>query len=183
MPTTTPEKTKFQTGQTFDFYSRNRSLRLIRIPQAVVPDGWGGQVKRERYQGYPGSDRCVYEFTNGHLEVVVGAKNWDVFPDGPDGEEQNTVQWLQAHEEFNRRFHQAGNEPDRPLPTEEDFLTAVNEASMNLDVETIVEMLRTERETHKRPTLMKVADDARKRTLALKQQLSAQGPPEPPEAA
>ena len=163
--------------KTHTFYSRHRKLRLIRIPQAVVNDNWGGQITRERF---PGVTRSIYEFENGQLTVTDGQ---DVFPDAPDGSAQDAVQWLRSHPEFNVRFHESGNEPDRPLPSDEDFMDMINEASLELNVDRIVELLREERESHNRASLMTFADRARKRTLALRQQLQEQGPPEPPEAA
>lgn len=168
----TATKTKAE-PKTHTFYSRNRKLRLVRIPQATVPDSWGGLVTRERF---PGVTRKVYEFENGQLTVTAGEDNW---PDAPDGSEQDAVDWLRSHEDFNVRYHEQGNEPDRPLPTDEDFMDMVNEASMRWDVEAIVELLRTERESHNRASLVTFADRARKRTLAARQQAQAEGPPEP----
>ena len=46
MPRTAEPKVE---PKTRTFYSRHRKLRLVRIPKAVVPDGWGGQMTRERF--------------------------------------------------------------------------------------------------------------------------------------
>lgn len=178
------EQPKLEKGKTFTFRSRHGRLRLVRVGQAVVPDGWGGQVTRERWPDtHPGVTRVVYEFERGVLEVVVGGKNWHELPDGPDGETLSTVDWLRLHGEFNVRFFEDGNEPDRQLPTEEDFMDRVNAASVALDVDAIADLLRQERESHNRPNLVTVADNARKRTLRARQELEAQGPPDPGEAA
>jgi hypothetical protein len=171
----TQDKPQPAKGEITTFYSRHGKLRLVRVPQQVVPDGWGSQVTRERF---PGVTRVVYEFDRGQLEVEVGGKNWHVLPDGPDGEEQSTIDWLRNHSEFNQRFHESGNEPGRPLPSDEDFMGMVNAASMALDVDKITELLKNERETHNRPALVTIADRARKQALQMRQELEAQTPPE-----
>lgn len=171
MATAQKDKPKLDKGTEFDFYSKHSHLRLIRIPKAVVSDGWGGQMTRERF---PGVERCIYEFERGHLQVVVGGKNWHEFPDGPDGETQNTLDWLRAHDEYNARFHEAGAEPDRPLPTDEDFHKMLRRALVGLDVDKVTEMLRDERASHQREPLIKAADDTRKQILELRQEYAEQ---------
>ena len=163
--------------KTATFHSRHGAFRIVRVPEFVGINSWGQQVKHQPFEGLPVT-RAVYEFEKGTLEVIEGDKNWHVLPDGPGGEMQDTIEYLRRHEEFNKRFHESGNEPDRPLPTESDFNRLLRKNLLNLDLDATVAMLQTERETHNRPELVKAADETRREILLLRQQHQDAPPPE-----
>jgi hypothetical protein len=151
------------------FYSRHGNLRLPRVKQHDRLGPLGDRYAHIFFTDENGREitRKVYEFERGQLTLTEGQ---DTYPDGPNGEMQDAVTWLRRHPEYNSRFHEEGREPGRPQPSDEDFLAAVTEAALNLDDEQITALLRQERATHQRPTLLKTADDARRRVLALKEQ-------------
>ena len=149
--------------ETATFFSKHGSLRLVRQPRNIVPNALGINVEH--------SKGVVYQFDKGRLDVEAGK---DLLPDGPPDETgqptvQDGVSWLMRHPLLNADFHREGHEPDRPLPTEDVFLEAINDAAFALDEETIVQMLAQERATHNRPTLVKAADDQRKRVIRMKE--------------
>lgn len=153
------------------FRSKHAELCLVREPLIRTVEATGIQRTVNELTAI----RC--KFRGGVLVVtedvrvapVPGLVPNRVMPDGVLGAEQDMLTWLRSHPDFNSRFHEDGNEPDRPLPTDDQFLEAVNDAAFRLDEEAITAMLAQERETHNRPVLVKAADDQRKRVIRMKQ--------------
>jgi hypothetical protein len=172
--------------KTLTFHSKHGALRLPRVKQVNRLDQLGNQHAHVYFKDENNVDisRRVYEFENGTLTLREGQ---DVYPDGPGGVEQDAVTWLRAHPEYNGRFFESGNEPDRPLPSDDDFHRNLRRHLLALDHDSVVGMLKQERETHARPVLLTAADETRREILALRAQIDAESsekPPEtPPEAA
>lgn len=142
--------------KTHKFYAKGRKEKLIRQPAAETYTALGAKV--------PVQESVSYDFApEGWLEVREGQ---DMLPDGPVDPEtgqrtkQDAVAWLSAHPLLNTRFWHEGHEPDRPLPTEDDFLAIVTDAAAALEREPIVVALEQERATHGRPMLVKAAERA-----------------------
>lgn len=149
------------------FYSRGRNEKLIRQPMLMLETAAGRQIKQQ--------DRVAYDFApNGKLAVREGQ---DMLADGPidpaTGEPrmQDALTWLTSgykgvygdygpHPGLNVRFWHEGHEPDRPLPTENDFLELLTAHTITLDVAPIEVLLSQENETHKRPVLVGAAERA-----------------------
>lgn len=91
---------------------------------------------------------------------IVVREGQDPLPDGPNGEVQDAVAWLDRHVNLNTTFFREGREPDRALPTERDFLTAVNRALVSRDPVALRTMLEAERATHGRTVLVDSATSA-----------------------
>lgn len=78
------------------FASKSRHLTLIRVPSRTRVDGAGNKVF---------TDPVEYEFQDGFLDVFGGK---DVIADRFDSEtgdfaEQDCLQWLRSHPDFNRQ--------------------------------------------------------------------------------
>lgn len=139
-----------------EYYSRGREEMLVRRPQVDQTTPLGKQIRLQ--------DAVRYSFApDGRLSVAEGQ---DMLADGPLDPEtmelttQDAVAWLEAHPQRNVRFWEEGKEPDRPLPTEEDFLAEVTAATAGLQVEPLQELLEAERASHARPVLLKAAERA-----------------------
>lgn len=152
--------------KTHRFYSRGRLEKLVRQPQVDVPTMMGTLLRQQ--------ESVSYSFApNGWLEVYEGQ---DVIADGPmDPEtlqrtEQDAVAWLSSHPLLNTRFWHEGHEPDRPLPTENDFMATLTDAAAALTPEPVRVALEQELATHKRPVLVKAAE----RTLETIEAMNAQ---------
>lgn len=144
--------------QTHSFYSRGRNERLVRQPLLMQETPLGRQIKLQ--------DAVRYDFApDGRLEIHDGQ---DPIADGPldpaTGEPmvQDALAWLTTHPLINTRFWHEGHEPDRLLPTEDDFMATLTDASVALESEPVQVALDLERATHNRPLLVKSAE----RTLA-----------------
>lgn len=142
--------------KTHKFYSRGRLEKLVRQPQVDLPTAMGTLLRQQ--------ESVFYSFgPDGRLEVYEGQ---DVLADGPlDPEtmqptEQDAVAWLTAHPLLNTRFWHDGHEPDRPLPTEQDFFAECTQAVADLTLEPVQVLLAQELETHNRPLLVAAAEGA-----------------------
>ncbi len=163
---------------THTFYSRGRMEKLVRQPQLDQETALGRRIRLQ--------DAVRYDFApDGRLTVREGQ---DPLADGPldpaTGEPtvQDAIAWLTAHDLFNTRFWWEGHEPDRLLPTEEDFVQTLTDASVQLRTEPISELLAEEQATHNRPQLVKMAQRALETIRATnahleQQQLDQQGSP------
>lgn len=143
--------------KTYSFYSRGREERLIRQGEIKAPVGPLGTLQHLR-------DAVRYEFgPDGRLIVEEGQ---DILADGPrdpvtrQPTEQDALAWLRSHTQLNIRFWEEGAEPDRLLPTEEDFLEVVTEATITLNREVLLGLIAQERDSHGRPMLLKTAANA-----------------------
>lgn len=172
----TAEQTK-----TYEFYSRSRNQRLVRRPTVFTESAVGTRILAQ--------SGVRYEFQDGRLTIREGQ---DRIADGPIGEDgQPTVQdayaWLTRgflhtdgsygpHPLLNVTLWEDGNEPDRPRPTDDEFLEVVNDALAALDPEPLVALLERERATHNRPVLLRAAERAVTTITAMRDKLE-----EPPE--
>lgn len=152
--------------KTHRFYAKGRKELLVRRGQHDLVTAMGTLMRQQ--------DRVVYDFApGGTLEVYEGQ---DMLPDGPLDPEtleptvQDAVAWLDSHPLLNSRFWHEGAEPDRPLPTEDDFMELLTDAAVTLALEPVQVALAQERETHNRPLLVKAAE----RTLAQIEAMRAQ---------
>lgn len=148
------------------FYSRGREERLVRQPKVMQETPLGRQIMLQ------GS--VAYSFgPDGRLELREGQDMLADGPPGPDGQPtmQDAVTWLTEgfqhpdghfgpHSQLNVRVWHEGHEPDRPLPTEDDFLDDVTSALQMLTPEPLAKLLQTERDTHNRTMLVKAAEGA-----------------------
>lgn len=177
----TAEKT-----QEHKFYSRGRNERLIRQPLTMLQTAMGPQIKQQ--------DRVDYDFApDGRLTLRAGQdRRQDGPPDPETGELtwQDAVTWLTAgykdqhgdygpHPQLNVRVWHEGHEPDRPLPTEPDFMAIITDAAVELAEEPIVVALETERGSHNRPALVQAAERALEQVRAMSAKIAAQNPPPP----
>lgn len=160
------------------FYSRGRNEKIIRRPLTMAATAMGQQVKLQ--------DRVAYDFApNGRLELREGQ---DGLPDGPidpaTGERtvQDALTWITAgymdahghfgpHPGLNVRFWHEGHEPDRPLPTENDFLELLTGHVIALEVAPIEVLLAQERETHNRAVLVQAAERALAQVTATREEM------------
>lgn len=165
------ERAEAVTPKTWTFRSKHGSFCIVREPliRSVEATGIQRTINQEsaiRCKFHQGVLVVTEDLTVTPAEGIVPNR---VMPDGPMGEPQDMVSWLRSQRDFNLRYHEEGNEPDRPLPTDDQFLEMVNDAAFALDEERITELLAQERETHNRSVLVKAADDQRKRVIRMKQ--------------
>jgi hypothetical protein len=163
MPTETQVKTH-------SFYSRGRNERLVRRAQGdpiTTPSGVPiQQAPPVRYEFAPA----------GRLDIAEGQ---DKLQDGPYDPEtgepgwQDAVEWLTSHPLLNVRFWHEGHEPDRPLPTEADFMEVITGAAADLDPERVQEALDQESASHNRPLLIATAQGALERILRTRAEIEA----------
>jgi hypothetical protein len=132
------------------YYSRSMNLTLVRRPKDETLNALRQlQVVQQpvRYNFAPAGTIVVHE-------------GQDMLPDGPGGELQDAIAWLDSHVNFNLLFYRDGHEPDRALPIERDFLSQVNTALVSRDVSTIQRLLAAEQSTHRRQVLLDSAISA-----------------------
>lgn len=163
MPTETQVKTH-------SFYSRGRNERLVRRAQGdpiTTPAGVPiQQPPPVRYEFAPA----------GRLDVREGQ---DKLQDGPWDPEtgepgwQDAVAWLTSHPLLNVRFWHEGHEPDRPLPTEADFMAVIMGAAADLDAERVQEALEQESASHNRPLLIATAQGTLERIQRTREEIEA----------
>lgn len=132
------------------YYSKHFNLVLVRRPKDEIINSLRQiQVTQQplRYSFAP----------EGRLVVRAGQ---DMLPDGPGGEMQDVIAWLDSHVNVNISFFREGGEPDRALPTEKDFLATVNRALVARDVVALQEALAAEQGSHNRTVLVEAAVSA-----------------------
>ena len=189
MPATQQKPDKKTVPQTATFHSKYANFTLIR--KATGQDVLSGGVVRTVRKP------VIYTFRSGTLVVSDLEKNYmpgrapnDVLQDGPinpdtmEPEKLSAIEWLRQHPDFNNAFHEEGNEPGRPSPSDEEFFAAINEATIYGDVDLIQQMMAQEKATFQRESLIKAADSARKLVLRTRRELAeAEAAEEPPAAA
>lgn len=132
------------------YYSKSTNLVLVRQPKL--------EALNHLQQVTVVQPSLKYSFApEGTLVVREGQ---DLQPDGPGGEMQDVVAWLDSHVNLNTSFHREGHEADRALPIERDFLTGVNHALVARDVAGLKRMLAEEEGSHRRPMLIDTAISA-----------------------
>lgn len=180
----TAEQTK-----TYEFYSKSRNQRLVRRPTLFTETAVGTRILAQ--QG------VRYEFLDGRLTIREGQ---DRIADGPLGEDgqptlQDAYAWLTRgflhvdgsygpHPLLNVTLWEDGNEPDRPRPTEDEFLEVVNDALAAMSAESLVTLdvlLAKERATHNRPVLVRAAERALTTVAAVRAEMAEEPEAESPE--
>lgn len=167
------EQTRNKPG-TVVFYSRYREHTVVRRPkvEAHLATGLTQLVSPGR----------KYHFRDvGGIGVLVVTKGQDVMEDGldwlADDQEQGIARdlcdALKAHRYYNQDFWLEGEEPDRLLPTDEDFLGQIAAATVDLDVDKLGELLQQEKESHQRPLLLRTAMEALTRARKARADLEA----------
>jgi hypothetical protein len=144
-------------SRTVRFYSRGRNERLIRRPAVLVTDALGRQETRQEAYRIEFAPEGWYTATEGKAPMLDSegwlASDEELAERGlpPRGEPRDEVQALRSHKQFNVRFWEEGNEPDRARPLEEDFIAELTSATM---------LLQQEQATHQRPVLLRSATAA-----------------------
>lgn len=132
------------------YYSRHAALVLVRRPK--------DEMVNSLRQITVTQQTLKYNFApEGRVVVREGQ---DMLPDGPGGEMQDAVAWLDSHVNLNTTFFREGREPDRALPTERDYLAAVNRALVARDPQALRTLLTEEQGTHGRKVLLDSAGSA-----------------------
>ena len=143
------------------FYSaKHHNLRVIRSPGMEKPDGYGGYVRT--------AQEIAYQFEGNvlHIDPRDRAQN-HVLADGPGGAEQDAIAFLTAHPEHGTTFVRKGHEPDRLLPSEDDFLSDVTDAVLVGDAEAIERLREQEEASHGRDVLLGACDSALEKLAAI----------------
>lgn len=134
------------------FYACGMNVQLIRESE-------GDQVFN--HQGLPvGRPHPGLRYSFAPTGAIAVREGQDVRPDGPNGEDQDAVQWLLRHPNLNMFFWEAGNEPDRQRPLESDYLKAVHAALSNGEEVKLVALLEEEKAGHNRQVLVEAANSA-----------------------
>lgn len=137
------------------FYSKHAGLQLVRQRTVRAQNALGND--------YIAVPPVVYRFVDhARVGVLTVAPNQDVLEDGPGGAEQDAIAWLMSHPRYGVRFVRKGQEPGRPLPTDEDFLSMVTTATANRDFAALDELEAQEKRTHQRSLLLANVANARK---------------------
>jgi hypothetical protein len=138
------------------YYSRASRFKMIRRHQTETYNAYGSAINQV--------PALNYEFMDGLLVVEVGQ---DMLPDGPRGEEQDAIAWLEAHSAYNIDFWRDGQEPGRLLPTDREVHAEITDALIERDEVKLIALLERERQSHNRKPLTDAARDAIERLRAL----------------
>jgi hypothetical protein len=138
------------------YYSRASRFKMIRRHQNETYNAFGNAINQ--------IPALNYDFMDGLLVIEVGQ---DVLADGPRGEEQDAISWLEAHPAFNIDFWRDGEEPGRLLPTDREVHAEITDALIERDEVKLIALLERERQSHNRKPLTDAARDAIDRLRAL----------------
>ena len=153
------------------FYSRYTNLKLVRQP--TIDETLVGGARRVLNPG------TRYRFEQGVLRVRAGRDKmidrdgW-LAPGQEEGIERDAVEALRAHRRYNKDFWEAGREPGRPTPYEEDVLADMSKAAADLKDDVIERLLVGERETHNRQLLVRALTSALETTRAARIKLEGE---------
>lgn len=97
----------------------------------------------------------------GELEQLPGERyEWESGVLKVDAEDADTLDWLRAHEKFNVKFFEVGNEPDRQRPSMEEAMEQISDAAVAADLSALTEIYERERTTYQREAVMRGAQRA-----------------------
>lgn len=133
------------------FRSPDANLILIRKPGRAYTNERGEQISITGKR---------YEFENGSLT--------DLDPDD--------VEWLRNHPQFNNKFNEVGNEPDRERPSVSEALIEITKAAARQDATGIAAIYQREIESYDRDTVKETASQA---LAALEELADEEGAVEP----
>jgi hypothetical protein len=134
MPSNTAAPPEEEAGQIV-FRSPDANLILIRRPGRSYQNERGEQISVEGKR---------YEFEHGTLT----------------GLDPDDVEWLRNHENFNLKFTEVGNEPDRERPSVPEVMTEITKAAARRDAEAIAAIYQREIESYDRDVVKETASQA-----------------------
>jgi hypothetical protein len=88
------------------------------------------------------------------------------------------IEWMRSHRLFNNPagFWEMGAAPDEPKPTLDQQMTAIAEAAASGDLPGVEAVISLENETHKRPSVLQVAEAAATRLREFGSELESGAP-------
>lgn len=173
MPTATETQTDAPAEQATEsavFHGKSPNLVLTRRSPRHVDDGMGGKVvlgyeewmERQREKNHErevaGLDPLPIDDTPWRVEF-----HHHIFKtDHPQ-----LIAWLRSHPNLNAvtptGFFESGRAPDEPRPTIGERMTAIAEATADVDVDALKAELDDERATHQRAPIIQAAEAALRR--------------------
>lgn len=143
MATQTKTK-KAKAAKPVTFFSRSPNQRLIFEPADTERNERGRVIKR-----YASKD---VQFENGMFV-------WD-----PKQHDKELLDWLREHPKLNASregaFWEKGAAPDEPRPTMAEQSAAITSAAVAKNAEALEQIIERERETHKRDSVLDLAEVA-----------------------
>jgi|GEM_PF-4130223 len=147
------------------FISKSPNQVLTRRKARHVEDGLGGKkVEGQEEWIQRQEDLNDSRIAHGRDPEPIDRTPWKVeFDHGLfKTDDQTLIDWMRDHRLYNNPngFWEMGAAPDEPRPTLDQQMKAIAEAAADGDLEGVEEVITVENETHKRPTVLQVADAA-----------------------
>lgn len=150
MATATKTK-KAKAAKPVTFFSRSHNQRLTFEPPDVVRNA---------------RDRVIETIPAKAIQFENGLYVWDPKDEARDEWERSeeTLDWLRAHPKLNTQregaFWEKGAAPDEPRPTLAEQQMAITTAAVAKNAEALKEILERERDSHKRDSVIDLAEVA-----------------------
>jgi len=178
-----PEPTETE-HRTVTFISKSPNQVLTRRKARHVEDGIGGKkVEGEEEWLQRQLDINDARLLRGEDPLPIDRTPWKVeFAHNVfKTDDSKLLAWMREHWLFNnpRGFWEMGAAPDEPRPTLDQQMTAIAEAAASGDLEGVEAVIDEENQTHKRPSVLQVADAAATRLREFDSESGSGAPSEP----
>jgi len=159
-----PDPTEIET-KSVTFISKSPNQVLTRRKARHVEDGLGGKkVEGQEEWIQRQEDLNDSRVAHGKDPEPIDRTPWKVeFEHGLfRTDDPKLIEWLRQHRLYNNPtgFWEMGAAPDEPRPTIDQQMKAIAEAAADGDLEGVEEVIQVENETHKRSSVLQVADAA-----------------------
>jgi len=177
---TNPGETE-TSAQEVTFISKCPNQVLTRRKARHIEDGIGGK-KVEGYEEWVQRQEDINDarLLRGDDPLPIDRTPWKVeFAHNVfKTDDSKLISFLRDHWLFNnpRGFWEMGAAPDEPRPTMDQQMTAIAEAAAMGDLEGVEAVIAEENNTHKRPSVLQVADAALKRLKEIDSELESPAP-------
>jgi hypothetical protein len=155
---------------------------LTRRKARHVQDGIGGK-KVEGYEEWIQRQEDINDarLLRGEEPLPIDRTPWKIeFANSTfKTDDPKLISFMREHWLFNRAergFWEMGAPPNEPRPTIDQQMTAIAEAAAMGDLEGVEAVIAEENETHKRPSVLQVADAALKRLKEIDSELESPAP-------
>lgn len=152
-------------AKTVTFIAKCPNQVLTRKRARAVPDGEGGKTILDEQEWLAQQEAANEQReARGEEPKEIDRTPWKVeFAHSIfKSDNEKLIQWMRNHRLFNNPegFWELGAAPDEPRPTTEQQMTAIAKAAASGDLEGVEAVITVENETHKRPSVLQVADAA-----------------------
>lgn len=153
-------------AKTVSFIAKSPNQVLTRKKVRYVSDGEGEKTLLDEQEWLNRQeDHNEQREARGEEPKEIDRTPWKVRFDHSMFKTDNPklIEWLRNHRLFNNPkdgFWELGAAPDEPRPTLDQQMTAIAEAAASGDLDVVEEVIEVENATHKRPSVLQVADAA-----------------------